>query len=139
MTTNRSIYFDDSFSECVEITLNTTRLRRTMEARGINASKLSRLIGISRSAVSYLLTGKRQPGRQVLVALADNLSVSVDYLLGSSNGSNPVNHSNNRRITELVKVFCELSEQDQERIMNEINLLLTKPLQTEASLPSAND
>ena len=49
-----------------------------------SAKEICNQVGITTAALSQYLTGAREPGTKVLVALAKSLDVSTDYLLGLS-------------------------------------------------------
>ncbi len=56
------------------------RLANTRKIRGLSQESLADKLGVSRQAVSKWETGDAQPDYQKLVALADVLDVSMDYL-----------------------------------------------------------
>jgi len=60
------------------------RLRQLRQERGISASTLSALCGLSSGMVHKYEHGKRTPTIAVVEILADHFGVSVDYLLGRS-------------------------------------------------------
>ena len=58
------------------------RLRQAMVYKGINATELSEKIGITKSAMSYYLSGRSEPKANRLYVLAKALDVSEAWLLG---------------------------------------------------------
>lgn len=58
------------------------RLLETRKNRGMSQETLAEKIGVSRQAVSKWETGEAQPDYAKLIALADALEVSLDYLCG---------------------------------------------------------
>lgn len=58
------------------------RLSACMQAKGLNGAELSALSGVTAATISRYLNNLRQPNIENIVALADALDVSVDYLLG---------------------------------------------------------
>lgn len=67
------------------------RVRSTRERRGLSREQLAVNAGVSWSAIAQIETGRRtnlRPG--TLVALADALAVSVDYLLGGRGSTPPL-------------------------------------------------
>ena len=58
------------------------RLLHARKIRGMNQEALAEKIGVSRQAVSKWETGDAQPDYTKLIALADALEVSLDYLCG---------------------------------------------------------
>ena len=57
------------------------RLRKLREARRINAKALGELCGLSKNMIGRYEKGE-MPSAKSLMALADFLDVSIDYLLG---------------------------------------------------------
>lgn len=60
----------------------TFRLDRYRYERGMSQRKLAKAIGVEPSYVSLLKDGKRLPSFEVLLKIADVLSVSLDALCG---------------------------------------------------------
>ena len=58
------------------------RLRKLREARRINAKALGELCGLSKNMIGQYEKGEKMPSAKSLMALADFLDVSIDYLLG---------------------------------------------------------
>lgn len=58
------------------------RLVETRKLRGMNQENLAERVGVSRQAVSKWETGEAMPDCVKLMALADALEVSLDYLCG---------------------------------------------------------
>ena len=58
------------------------RIRQLRKERGLSITKLAESIGISYQSLQRYEAGKRDPGIQVLIKLADYFNVSVDYLIG---------------------------------------------------------
>ena len=59
-----------------------TRLKEIRNERGITLKNISEYLGISVRAYQYYESGDRYPDFKGLVALADYLDVSIDYLTG---------------------------------------------------------
>lgn len=58
------------------------RLSKAMINANIDQGALSKMTGISRSGISQYLSGKNEPGKAKKVALANALSVSIEWLDG---------------------------------------------------------
>lgn len=58
------------------------RIKEVMENKGITSVWLSEQVGISKVAVSNIITGKNSPSVDNLLKIAEALNVSVTYLLG---------------------------------------------------------
>lgn len=106
----------DTTREAVDLKLDIARLKSAMVVKGLNSARLAEQIGLTRSALSYFQSGKRQPSRSVLAELADKLDVSVDYLLGATDRLNTAETSN-PKLARLVELFNALSFEEQDRIL----------------------
>lgn len=60
------------------------RIRIQRRQLNLTQGQLAQLIGVSPSFIGHLERGTRQASLETLVALANELDVSVDYLLASS-------------------------------------------------------
>lgn len=56
-------------------------MRQIRRARGLNQLKVAMDLSISREALSYYETGKRNPDIQMLLLLSDYFGKSIDYLI----------------------------------------------------------
>jgi len=61
------------------------RLRELRQSRGISMQKLAKYLGISKSSINMYERGEREPGLDMIEAIADFFNVDVDYLLGKCN------------------------------------------------------
>jgi len=61
------------------------RLVYLRRRQGLTQAKLAEKLCISRSCLSGIESGRRDPNLDTLIRLADYFDVSVDYLLGRSN------------------------------------------------------
>ena len=59
-----------------------TRLKEIRNERGKTMKEISEYLGISIRAYQYYESGTRYPDFQRLIALADYLDISIDYLVG---------------------------------------------------------
>lgn len=57
------------------------RIAALRKGSGMSQAELARLLKVSASAIGMYEQGRREPGADTLVALADTFHVSVDYLL----------------------------------------------------------
>ena len=58
------------------------RLKAIRIERGITLKEISEHLGITMRAYQYYESGERYPDFKGLIALADYLDVSIDYLVG---------------------------------------------------------
>lgn len=66
------------------------RLLELRKSNNLSLMALGGILGISNQAVSLLEKGKRSPSFEILIAIADNFGVSLDYLVGRS--EDPTRH-----------------------------------------------
>ena len=57
------------------------RLRRLRERRGISRRTMSELCGLHTDAIRRYEAGTAKPGMDALIAMAETLNVSIDYLV----------------------------------------------------------
>jgi len=62
--------------------MNINNLKIARLKKGYDQKKLSELLSISQQRYSSYETGKREPDNEMLLLLADVLSVDVNFLLG---------------------------------------------------------
>ncbi len=56
-------------------------LKQIRKKKGYSQLKVAMDLNISREALSYYETGKRNPDLEMLIALSDYFHVSIDYLI----------------------------------------------------------
>lgn len=61
------------------------RLKRLIEDRNLYQRDVANDLGLSDTAVSQYVTGKRQPDFETVVKIAGYFDVTIDYLLGVTN------------------------------------------------------
>lgn len=59
----------------------TFRFKEIMEEKGISNVKLAEAVGISKVAISNIVTGKQKPSLDTIVAIARALGVKVDDII----------------------------------------------------------
>lgn len=94
------------------------RLEPKLKKLGITKSRLAEEIGISRNAMSQFFRRERRPSTDILIKIANELSVSIDYLVGRTDDSKIEDLLQHQRVAELVHGFVELSPAEQESVMN---------------------
>ena len=85
-------------------TIFADRLRRAMEIRGISASELANLAGVSKASISEYLAGKYDPKTKNAHRLAQVLHVSMGYLEGRGELREDLN-------IEDVPVFSQIEKE----------------------------
>ncbi len=74
----------------IGIALRTDRLRKAREQKGWSQRELGRLCGIGATLIHKYETGQTDPLSSTLKLIADQLHISVDYLLGGTD--EPLGH-----------------------------------------------
>lgn len=114
------------------------RLRQAMDYKGVNAAELSGKTGITKSAMSYYLSGRSEPKANRLYVIAKALDVSEAWLLGYDVPSDREEDQKSKN------VFAELSERikkDREfrRLMVQISHLNPQQVESIKNLLSVFD
>lgn len=114
------------------------RLRQAMSYKGMSATELSRKTGITKSAMSYYLSGRSEPKANRLYVIAKALDVSEAWLLGYDV---PIDRAEEQ---EGNNIFAELSERikkDREfrRLIVQINRLNPQQVESIRNLLSVFD
>lgn len=106
-------------------------LRYLRESENLKQEELAEKVGVSYAAISNYETGKREPKRKTLEAIADYFNVDMNYLLGKtsiqrvvtfdSNG-NRIYSSNTltERQQKLLDSFNALNEDGQRKVLEYI-------------------
>ena len=69
------------------------RIADLRRKRGLNQSELAKKLGLSTSAIGMYEQGRREPSITILVALAEELGITIDYLLtGQAVSPQPCSH-----------------------------------------------
>ena len=63
------------------------RINEIMSKRGVTSAWLAEKVGISKVAVSNIITGKSYPSLDTIKKIADALNVSIIKLIGEDNGN----------------------------------------------------
>lgn len=83
------------------------KIKDLRKQKNITQDDLSKIIGITTSAVGLIETDARNPSLEVLTKLADYFDVTTDYLLGMTDNSQ---HNVAEIPDELKRVGVELIE-----------------------------
>ena len=89
----------------------TDKLQRLCALRGLDQSELAHRVGLSKSSISRILSGAQEPKLRLAYDLAKALGVTLDYLVGDSPESGPIDHLvmvNEDEMT-ILKIVRELT------------------------------
>jgi transcriptional regulator with XRE-family HTH domain len=99
------------------------KIKAERDKAGWTQTELAKRAGITPSALSQIESGERFPSTMVLAKLARALSVSIDYLLGEKKDDEFRSISHNEKMKSLFSGFKELSANDKESILKQIDWL----------------
>jgi transcriptional regulator with XRE-family HTH domain len=99
-----------------------SRLRAAREQKGLSQSELAEKAGLQPSAVSHFETGRRAPSFDNLRALADALSVTIDYLSGRQDAAAMAGPAAER----LFRHYSKLSDAEQQTVEDFAKMLANK-------------
>ena len=95
---------------------NLENLRKLRESKNITQIKLSIDLGVSQELISRYELGSSFPQPNMLIKIAKYFGCSVDYLLGITDVTTPVNYlvsnSENTENAELLQKYNSLSEEN---------------------------
>ena len=66
------------------------KIKETMNERGVTSAWLAEQVGISKVAVSNIITGKSSPSLDNILKIADALNVSITELIGEEKADNTI-------------------------------------------------
>ena len=97
------------------------RLRALMRERNMNASQITRELGISGSSFTDWKNGKGSPSLDIVVKFADYFNVSLDYIVRGEEFKNPfagktLEASNNKE-RQCLKKFRKLTPVLQDKLL----------------------
>ena len=99
------------------------KIKAERDKAGWTQTELAKRAGITPSALSQIESGERFPSTMVLAKLARALSVSMDYLLGEKKDDEFRSIIHNEKMKSLFSGFKELSANDKESILKQIDWL----------------
>lgn len=107
-------------AEAVDQKIFVERIMELMKKDSLSKAQLADAADISRSALTQFLKNERKPSADAVVKLALVLGTSTDYLLGKVNLAEDLTSPQNYKVKELVSLFTELADSDQERVLKMI-------------------
>lgn len=99
------------------------RIREERNNAGWTQTALAKRADITPSALSQIESGDRFPSTLLLTKVAKALSVSIDYLLGEKGEDAIYTGINNDKLKSLFTGFKQLSAEDKETILKQIEWL----------------
>lgn len=75
-----------------------SRINSALALRGMKQKELAKILGVTDNTVSYYVSGARTPNAEQIIAIANALDVSADYLLGLTD---------TKAIEPDIKMACE--------------------------------
>lgn len=74
------------------------RIKELRIDNDLTQEELGKILGITQRKYSYIERGIQEPGKELLVALADFYNVNADYLLGRTDEKPPLPKSRRPRL-----------------------------------------
>ena len=96
----------------------TEKLKKIIQTEGLTASKFAEKIGVQRSSVSHVLSGRNKPSLDFILKINKSIdNISLDWLLDNENDVNKTsptptkniktvkNHKNESMIEKIIIFF----------------------------------
>ncbi|MAU54253.1 MAG: XRE family transcriptional regulator [Flavobacteriales bacterium] len=96
----------------------TEKLKKIIQTEGLTASKFAEKIGVQRSSVSHVLSGRNKPSLDFILKINKSIdNISLDWLLDNENDVNETsptptknikavkNHKNESMIEKIIIFF----------------------------------
>lgn len=113
-------------------------LYELLKQKGINQRMLAEMANTTEATISrYLTNARRMPRADLVIAIADALNVSTDYLLGLT--SNPAKLSLSAENEELLRCYSHASPSDRKVIWAVLEKYQSKDCKVPASGPDTWD
>ncbi len=102
-------------------------IRELRKKRGLNQDQLAELASLNRVTIAKYETGKVEPGAQSLSRIADALEVSVDEILGRTEGEEKLPYGFSRIIPRALPLIGEIACGDAIQAEENIEAMLDMP------------
>lgn len=96
------------------------KFKELRKSRNLSQQQLADYLHTSKSSVNMYERGEREPGLEMLEAIADYFNVDMDYLMGKAEIANQALSSvlfPNANEQELIKIYRNVNEDGQDYIM----------------------
>ena len=107
------------------------RIKSLMQAQNMSAAELSRAAGLNHSTVSRYLSGKVEPKKDSVRAIAKALHVSEVYLLNIEEQTGPISdllckYGIDPQKEIVIHQYVTMSPENQKQVENYISFLLSQ-------------
>lgn len=92
-------------------------LMREIETRGISQAELAYKAGVSAATISHVLTGTRNAGPDLCVAIARALNYSPEYVFRIAGLLPPEEYAEAPGLMELVEIFRNATPEEQDELI----------------------
>ena len=95
------------------------RIKLLREEKGLKQDELSKILGVSPSAIGMYERDEREPNDDITLKLAEFFNVTTDYLLGKSDNRNTENigfNKDNFKIELPTKEYKNITEEQKKQI-----------------------
>lgn len=103
---------------------DTFKVRLTLlrKEKKCTQTELAERMGVNKATINKYEKGTASPSYEMLWKLAEFFDVSVDYLIGRNNSFNG-DPELNKEITEIIRLFDSMSNEDKEKTIKMIRLM----------------
>ena len=92
------------------------RIKLLREEKGLKQDELSKILGVSPSAIGMYERDEREPNDDITLKLAEFFNVTTDYLLGKSDNRNIENIRDNFKIELSTKEYKNITDEQKKQI-----------------------
>lgn len=104
-----------------------TRLGQAIKEKGITQRELASKVGVTEASMSRYIKGERVPSGPIVVNIAKELGISVDYLVGTSSvkkrqtNADRIRNMSDEELADWLHNMCDF-EKDEEPYKSIYNL-----------------
>jgi transcriptional regulator with XRE-family HTH domain len=106
------------------------RIKDLIKAKSLTQAELAEKLGITQAAISQIVNAERFPTMPLLMKLARELTVSMDYLVGKTQTANPTDVAtaltNDDQLLEFFRNFQSLNPQMQDLLRQQAEMMKKK-------------
>jgi len=109
-----------------DLKLFSNRLRSRLEEKGMEQKKLAQKINVATASMNNYVWGTSRPSLPIVCAIAKNLDMSVDYLIGLTDYPEIDKDKDKEQVKILLRDIQNIPEGDREIIKDLIESLKRK-------------
>lgn len=106
------------------------RIKDLIKSKNLTQAEVAEKVGITQAAISQIVNGERFPTMPLIMKLAKELTVSIDYLVGKSETADPTDVAqaikNDDQLLEFFRNFQSLSPEMQNLLRQQAEMMKKK-------------